>query len=412
MKTRPPARPEMQAERRRLMLALAGSGALAACGGGGGTDAAETPAQAQPLDVPSYPLGVGAGGTGLNWNSLISARVDQVRPCTVGGVALITKGAALTDGDGQRLTDSDIEIGMTARVLTGPVTAVAGVSTAQAQSLVVDTQLRGPAQKLDAHTWLLLAQRVTVNATTVYGPGVDPAAPTADWRVWGQLDLAGGRVVATRIARMAPGDSLMLRGLLGAVDADTGQVQIGALVARTSDPAVVPASLRAGAFVRAVLGNQGSDGVWTLLAVRDDALRLLDNVNAELEGRVTRVDSATRFAVDGVPVDATLAHVEGAPFLVLGAAVEVSGTARRGVLVARTVKAEAPEPVEFEGRLSAYDGALHLMTLGGLQLHWSASTVFTRGSSRELRAGRMVAGVGVWGPGQLRLEVTRLQIEN
>lgn len=145
--------------------------------------------------------------------------------------------------------------------------------------------------------------------------------------------------------------------------------------------------------------------------MRDDALRPPDNVTAQLQGRVTQFTNSKTFALDGVPVDATVASVEGAAYLALGAAVEVSGTMRRGELLAHEVHAEAPEPVEFEGRITAYDGALQLMNVGGLQLHWSTSTVFTRGAPRDLRVGRVVAGVGAWGAGQARVDVTRLQIE-
>jgi hypothetical protein len=407
MKNDLPASLDGVCERRRLLLALAGSGALAACGGG----VSDVP----PAETLSQPLGVGAGGTGLRWNSLITGPVSRLRPVAVGSVLLNTSKAVLTDGDGVRLSDSDLDIGMTARVLAGPIAAGLapnGTSVAQAQSLVVDTQLRGAAQRLDARTLRLLEQRVTLNARTLYGPGVDLLASDLPLRVWGQLDLAGGRIVATRIALMAAGDSTMLRGLLGALDPVTGQLQIGALAARPVNPAVVPAALRPGAVVRAVLGARGADGVWELLAVRDDALRLPDNVSALLQGRVTRFDSAASFALDGVPVDATAATVEGAAYLGLGAAVEVSGMARRGVLVAREVHAEAPEPVEFAGRLVACDASQQLMTVAGLQVHWSASTVFTQGSARDLHVGCLVAGVGLWGPGEISLEATRLQIGN
>ena len=404
MKTQPPASLDSVFVRRRLVLALAGSGALAACGGGGPEEQAEA--------ARSYPLGVAAGGTGFRSDSLISASVAGVHPLSVGGVALNTDNAVLTDGDGQPLASGDIEIGMTARVLAGPISAPAGVNVAQAKSLVVDTQLRGLAQRLDARTLLLLEQRVSINSSTVYGPGVDLLAPNTALRVWGQLDLAGGRIVATRLARIARGDSPMLRGLLAAVDHGTGQVQMGTLLARASNPAVVPAALGVGSVVRAVLGARDADGVWELLAVRDDALRPPDNVVARLQGRVTQFESVNSFALDGVPVNAAAANVEGAAYLAAGAAVEVYGTVRSGVLVAREVHAQAPEAVQFEGRLDAYDRSQRLMTLGGLQLHWSDNTVFTRGGPRDLRVGRVVAGEGFWGPGQARLEVTRLQIES
>ena len=219
MKTQPPAKPARMPERRRLILALAGSSALAACGGG-------TP-EVQPADTLSQPLGVGAGGTGLRPNSLITGPVVRVRPLDVGGVTLITAKAILTDGDGLHLNDGDIAVGMTARVLAGPINAANGISLAQAQSLVVDTQLRGAAMRMDGRTLRLLDQRVTLSASTVYGPGVDLQSPDLPLRVWGQLDLAGGRIAASRVALLAPGDKPMLRGLLGALDSVTGQLQMG-----------------------------------------------------------------------------------------------------------------------------------------------------------------------------------------
>jgi hypothetical protein len=76
------------------------------------------------------------------------------------------------------------------------------------------------------------------------------------------------------------------------------------------------------------------------------------------------------------------------------------------------VHAEAPEPVEFEGRVAAFDAARQLLTVDGMNLHWTASTVFSRGGARDLRVGRTVAGVGTWAAGQTQLEVTRLQIGN
>jgi hypothetical protein len=241
---------------------------------------------------------------------------------------------------------------------------------------------------------------------------VDPAALGTDLRVWGQLDLAGGRVVASRIDRAVPGDSRMLRGMLATIDPAAGLLQVGTLQARAADPATVPVDLGTGAVVRMVLGDRGPDGVWALLAVRDDALRPPDGVTAKLQGRVTRFGNRNSFAVDGVPVNAATASIEGAAYLALGAAVEVSGTMRNGLLLARSVQAEAPEPIEFEGRISAYDSGRRLLTVNGMQLHWSASTVFLHGTWRDLRAGRQVAGIAAWLPGPVGLEVARLQFEN
>ncbi len=405
--------------RRRLLIALSGGTVLTACGGGGSPAEQATP---QASELPTaHALGVGAGGTGYRPSSFISAAVAAVSPVAVnvGGVLLATGGAALSDGDGQSLRGNEIELGMTARVLAGQISVIAGQSVARAQSLVVDTQLRGSATWLDAGTLLVLGQRVSVPATAQLGAGVSPPAKTAGvgaggtgrtLRVWGQLDLARGRVVASRVALARPGDTTMLRGLLAAIDAAQGLVQVGSLQARAGDASVLPAGLSAGAVVRLVLGEQGDDGVWDLLSAREDAVRPPDGLATQLDGWVTQFSSAAQFMLDGVAVDARTARVEGAAYLGLGAKVSASGTMRAGVLVARELAAEAPEPVEFEGRIDSVNLARQTLSVAGTTLHWSSTTRFTRGTPSALRVGRQVAGVGRWGDGQVMLEASRLSI--
>jgi hypothetical protein len=397
--------PELNPSRRHLLLALAGGAALSACGGG------DNGSEALGEQATSHPLGIGAGGTGIRRSSFLSATVSAVGPINVGGVQLATGGAALADGDGQSLRENEIESGMTARVRAGQIVTVAGRSLALAQSLVVDTQLRGVPTWLDAQTALILGQRVRLPRSLPGINGIGAGGTGRNLRVWGQLDMVRSQVVASRVALARPGDTDMLRGLLSGIDRASGTVQIGSLQARTDEAALLPAGLEPGAVVRLVVGALRADGSHQLLALREDAVRPPEGARVELEGRVNQFSSAQRFALDGVAVNASLAVFEGLAYLAAGAAASVSGTMSGGVLVAHQVQAQPPEPVEFSGRIDALDPLRQTFSVGGLLLHWSGGTRFVKGSAKDLRVGRKLAGLAYWVPGQAALETSRLSVE-
>lgn len=387
-----PPRPEVPLSRRQV-LSLAGAVSLSACGGGSTSD--EDPSM-------SRPLGVATGGTGNRPTAFLSAAITMTTPLGVGGISLDTRGAALVDGNDESLREADLAVGMTARVLSGTIVA----SSAKAYAVRVDTQVAGPASWLDSNTLIVLGQRVSISAATQRGPGAN--GTPANVQVWGELDLAAGRIVASRLARAPAKDAPMLRGVLTAFDRSQGWVQLGSLIARASDPAQLPADLAAGAVVRLVLGNALADGSWQLVKLQDDALRPPDGLHAELEGRVTQFTSTLRFALDGVPVDASNARFEGKAQLQAGAAVQVAGDMREGVLVAQTVAAEAAEPLELSGRVQAINGPAQTFDLAGWTVHWGARTAFGPGLPDGLRVGRKIAVIGRWVPGAAALEALRV----
>ena len=385
-------RPEVPLSRRQL-LALASAVSLTGCGGGGTGSGDLTMAR---------PLGVATGGTGSRPTAFLSAAITATSPLGVGGISLNIQGAALSDGDGQPLRMADLSLGKTARVLAGAIVA----SSAQAYAVRVDTQVVGPAHWLDSRTLVVLGQRVNINAATQRGPGANGAPITV--QVWGQLDLAAGCIVALRLERAQPYDSPMLRGVLSAIDFGQGTVQVGALIARTTPPALLPTDLPTGAVVRLVLGDVLPDGSWQLLKLRDDALRPPDGLHAELAGRVTRFTSHQQFALDGVAVDASNARFEGIAQLQAGAAVQVVGNMRDGVLMAESVVAEAAEPLELSGHVQAINWAAQTFDLAGWTVHWSARTAFSPGLPESLRTGRKLTVLGRWVPGATTLEALRV----
>ncbi|CAN5324896.1 hypothetical protein BH11PSE10_BH11PSE10_14180 [soil metagenome] len=387
-----PTRPEVHLSRRQW-LTLAGAVSLTACGGG--SPSAEDTSMAKPL-------GVATGGTGHRPTAFLSAAITMTTPLGVGGISLDTRGAVLVDGNDQPLREAELALGMTARVLTGAIVA----SSAKAFAVRVDTQVAGPASWLDSNTLVVLGQRVSINAATQRGPGANgtPAAV----QVWGELDLAAGRILATRLERAQARDALMLRGVLTAIDHSQGSAQVGTLIARTANPALLPTDLAPGAVVRLVLGEALPDGSWQLLKLQDDALRPPDGLRAELEGRVTQFTAFQHFQLDGVPVDASNARFENQAQLQAGAEVQVAGAMQGGVLMAESVTAEAAEPLELSGRVQAINRAAQTFELAGWTVHWSSRTAFGRGLPDSLRVGRKLAVLGRWAPGATALEALRI----
>ena len=154
-----------------------------------------------------------------------------------------------------------------------------------------------------------------------------------------------------------------------------------------------------------------ADGSWQLLQARDDALRPPDGLEAELQGLVTQFTSARQFALDGVPVDASHAQIEGLAQLQAGATAEVQGTMVNGVLVATEVSAEAAEPLETSGRLSGLDRTHNSFMLKGWQVQWTATTRFGSGSALGLRNGRSLTVRGSWRPGAASLQALQITLE-
>ncbi|RTL46439.1 MAG: hypothetical protein EKK53_04060 [Burkholderiales bacterium] len=381
---------------RRHWLTLAGTATLTACGGG-----ANAPQEAPAL---ARPLGVATGGTG-RVQSFLSAAVTATPPLVVGGVTLDTQDADISDGEGASLRLKELAPGMTARVLAGSIVAGA----AHAVTVMVDTQVAGPATWLDSRTLLVLGQRVSVSSTAVRGPGA--GGTPQEVRVWGRLDVVGGRIVASRLAVRTPTVAPMLRGLLTSVDRSAGWLQVGPLVARAVDGGTIPSGLAEGSVVRLTLGELLPDGSWQLLAARDDALRPPDGLTVELEGQVTQFTSARQFAIDGVPVKASRAQIEGLAQLQLGATAEVHGTMRDGALVATEVSAQAAEPLELAGRITALDAGSQTFLLNGWQVRWDAATRFSGGASDGLRVGRQLALRARWRPGAAALQALSVVLE-
>lgn len=387
---------------------------LAGCGGGGAEGSS-------PLsgadDVLRQPLsGVDSGGTGVMATNFVSADIDIGWPLTVNGIAYDTADSRIVDGDDQPLRASDLLPGMSCQIeATGP-RGPTGV--ALARRVRIAEQLRAPVTTVDgaSRSFTALGQRVVITAGTRFDGALAaglPALQAGLWvQVWGQLDTAGGRIVATRVGLAAGSETGVVRGVLARLDREQGRIRIGGLQAATAagQAALIPADLQVGDVVRARLATE-ADGS-RLLALQADALQLPDRVAVDIEGRISRVDGARRFAVDGVTVDATGASATAlAALLTPGTRVAVQGRAVQGRVLATRLRVEPDEPLEVEGSISAVDAQRQTFVVKGLSVAWSASTVFEGGPASLLQARRRVAVVGRWNVDRSVLDASHVHVE-
>ena len=402
---------------RGAVLALLG-GAVAGLGGcgGGGSDVPDASATAGPDKRKQLLGGVDSGGTGAEL--FMSAAFDLVAPLTVNGLRLDTTVASISDADGQTLTAEALAPGMCGRIRASRRGQVDGQPSATAWSIEVSEQLLGPVAEVDLAAqglrmlglWVAITPRTLFDANLPQGlRSVHSGGPL---QVWGELDPVAGRVYATRVAEVAAPESCVLRGVLTHIDRAAGQARIGTwdLVFDANDTADISVGLAAGTVVRARLALEGNGH--RLIALRDDALRLPDQAEAEVHGRVTRIDSPLRFAVDGVEVDiAGVRHAQGLSALALGARAEVHGRSVGGLLRATSLALEAEEPVELAGVVSAVRLGEQSFVLRGTTVSWSAATRFEGGSVRLLTVNRRVEVLGRWSADRQRLEASRIHIE-
>jgi hypothetical protein len=397
MKTTPHPDDHVLPVRRRLLVSAIAAGlGLPALGGCGGGD----PAQPAPLaaGVRRRALGgVDSGGTGGK-KSFFSAALQRTAPLAAAGVTFDATACLCVDADGVPFDASALAVGMTTWIDGSVVSEVDGQPTAAALQLRLADQLVGAVEAVDpaTATMRVLGQMVSVDIDTVFDPTL-----AADWttltpgtriRVWGQLDPSGARIVATRLDAPDIAAPDLVRGVLGAVDPDTGRIVIGRLQALPATDAVVPAGLAAGQVVRLTL-LPGGDGMPHWQVVRADPLPLPDRDTVEVEGRLTAISAPDRFELDGVPVDARQADGGVPDGLTPGRRVVVEGRSSAGILLAARVTLLTDEPdlvVELQGGVQTVDAEHQRFTVRRTTVAWSTETRFEGGGAALLRPGRRV----------------------
>ena len=369
--------------------------------------------------------GVDSGGTGVQPSSFASGPITGFGSVIVNAVRYDDRTATVRDGSGAPKSREDLRLGMTIEV-RGSAIAVdgSGIASSTATSIVFSSAIVGPvtANDVAGRTLAVLGQTVEITVRTVFDEslvgGQAAIAVGTIVEVYARLDAATGRYRATRVEAKPAGTAFALRGIVSGLDPVARTFSLGSLRISYFGVASVPATLANGRFVRATLAAvPGAGGVWPATALSDGAPPVEDHDEARLEGRVSAFASTTSFSVDGTPVDARNARIDGVG-LALGARVEVEGTIRGGVLVATRVEVEddeddhGDEEFEVHGPIAALDTAAMTFVVRGVTVGYAGNVDFRDGTAADLAVGRRVEVRGRLSDDGTRLAAERIEFED
>lgn len=378
---------------------------LVACGGGG--DSTPEAAAVVPATATTYTQGAITG-----FGSVF-----------VGGVRFDDSSASVSDDDGNSRNRSELRLGMMVELDAGNVDR----STASALALRIrlGNEIVGPVGTIDtaASTVQVLGQTVLVTSSTIFDEslagGLSALTTGAVVEVYGILDPANGRVVATRIEPKAGAIAYKLRGAIAGLDTTAKTFTInGQVISYTGLPAgLVPPGLTNGQIVRVLLQTTQVNGVWVATGLRG-GLRLpeVTRRDAHVEGVISAFTSTSSFQINGLQVDASNANFpDGTTGIVLGAKVEVEGVVTNGVLVASKVEIEDRRPaareLELRGEMSNLDTTAKTFALRGVTVWYGGTVQYKDGVETTLANGKRVEVKGVLSSDRTRLEARRVEFK-
>ena len=408
--TRNARQPLPAALSRRTLLAAAvassASALLAACGGGGSDAAGEAPP----------PAGGGTATTSSYTDGVISGFGSVI----VGGVRFDDSSASVSDEDGVALAAGALKLGHTIEIEGGRIDRALG--SALALRIRLNSEVKGPVEAVDATagTLTVLGQPVLVTTSTLFDEtlsgGLAAIAVGAVVEVYGILDPANGRIVATRIEAEDSATAYKVRGRIDSVDTAARSFSINGLaISYAGLPAAqVPPGLANGQLVRVRLATAPVDGLWVATALRGGRRWPDAILEAKLEGIVTAFDSSASFSVNGLPVNATTASFpDGTEGIVLGARVEVTGSIVEGVMQASQVEIEerrvpGPRQWDLRGEIGNLNTTDKTFALRGLTVWYGGEVDWRDGSEALLANGQRVRVRGPLAADRTRLEARRI----
>jgi len=368
--------------------------------------------------------GVDSGGTGVQPTSFASGPITGFGSVIVNAVRYDDRSATVRDGSGALRSRDDLRLGMTIDVRGSAIVADAGGNaTSTASSIVFASAIVGPvaANDVAGRTLLVLGQTVEIAAGTVFAEslagGQAGIAVGTVVEVYARLDAATGRYAATRVEARPVGSAFALRGIVSGLDPVARSFSLGSLRISYLGVASVPATLANGRFIRVTLAAvPGAGGIWPATALSDGAPVIEDHDEAKLEGKVSAFVSATSFSVDGTPVDARNARIEGEG-LRLGSRVQVEGTISGGVLVASKVEVEDEdedegEEYEVHGPIAAIDREAKTFVVREVTVSYAGEVDFRDGGADDLAVGRQVEARGRLSEDGTRLVAQRIDFED
>ena len=375
--------------------------------------------------------GCGGGGSGSSAgpakSSFTAGPITGFGSVIINGIRFKSSTASVANDDDEAQSETDLKLGMVAEVEAGEITSDSTGSHGDAKFIHFRSAIIGPVDKIDIPTRLLvvLGQTVDVSNTTVFGDSL-PKGPFSIsvgdvLEIFGMLDTNTGHYLATRIESKANAPFFKLRGVVSNLDTTARTFMIGGeTISYAHLPTDrVPEELANGLLVTAKLEKiPQDDGTWIAAKLKIAEHRMADHDEAELKGLVTSVTSPTQFSVDGIAVDASNARFrpDGAT-IVLGAEVEVEGTASNGVIMATKVSIETEHEdelagFELHGAISTIDTANQNFVLRGVTVDYSGSVAFRDGMISDLAVGTRVEVKGTLSTDGTMLVATTISFEH
>jgi len=326
----------------------------------------------------------GIGGSGISMGV-----VSQFGSIFVNGVKFDTTGATIvyadegtqaTDSTGQQVRDL-LSLGM---VVTVRGTINPDGLTGLADSVTYADALEGPVEAIrNANTLVILGQDVIIDNLTkdeLENLWNDTSSFVAGEvvEVSGFVD-ASGAIRATYIEKKPTSSLNEVKGTVTAITTPN-TFAIGALTVDTSSIPFDTGVLDEGiSFVEVEGSFSGGTLFASSVELGSSALDSQDHDEAEMEGIVTRVLSATEFELGGQRVAHGLLTTDyngGVDTdIVPGVKVEVEGSLTGGILSATQITFE--DGIELEANIQSIDGAASTITLDGLNLAVIVDDVLT-----------------------------------
>ena len=339
----------------------------------------------------------------------------------VGGVRFDDSSASVSDEDGNSRSRSELKLGMMVELDAGAVDRSS--ASALALRIRLGNEIVGPVGAVDttASTVQVLGQTVLVTSSTIFDEslagGLSALTAGAVVEVYGILDPANGRVVATRIEPKTGATAYKLRGAIADLDTTAKTFTVnGQTISYAGLPAAsVPPGLTKGQIVRVLLQTTQVNGAWVATALRG-GLRLpeVTRRDAHVEGVISVFTSTSSFQVNGLQVDASNATFpDGTTGIVLGAKVEVEGVVTNGVLVASKVEIEdrraQPRLLELRGEMGNLNTTDKTFALRGVTVWYGGTVEYKNGTAATLANGKAVEVKGVLSTDRTRLEARRIE---
>lgn len=392
--------PHLHGTLRAGLAALAALLIAAGCGGGSGDSVPPTQGQAFTQ------------GTITGFGSII-----------VNGIRFDESAAQVIDDDGQAHDRNELKLGMNVEIESTRIDRRS--MSAKASRVRFGAEIVGPVSAISGgttpKTLTVLDQIVEIGAKTVFDdlPNGFNSIQVGDvLEVHALFSSATGHYLAKRIELEQGATVFKLRGIVSELNTGSKTFKFGNALIDFSGiaPADLPSNLADGLRVRVRLQTtKNASGAWVATRIRAERREMEDEDEAEVRGTITEFTSLASFSVNGLPVDASRARFpDGTAGIMLGAMVEVEGAIVNGVLVAAKVELEDEneERNELHGTISALDTNAKTFVVRGVNVHYSATTVFKDGVEANLANGRQVEVKGSLGADGTTVEASRIEFES